>query len=174
MNKGIAGGLTMAAAGILISCSVLFSGCDACPAKEWGQQEEKSQEPMISEADCMSYIKQANVFFEGGKAVIGFYDQEAAMEFTERQPLVVQLEHVPGKIVLKNVSDSVFERQSVITSGPAVGDIVMDVNKRYIAICCEPMTASPGLVPLGHVISGMENLERMEGIFDVFVTAHTK
>lgn len=46
--------------------------------------------------DAGPYAAKTRLSFEGGHAVLGLYDTPAALELSERQPLVVPLQHKDG------------------------------------------------------------------------------
>lgn len=117
------------------------------------------------------YVRQIDVAFEGGRTRIGLLDEEAAMEFVERQPSSIQLERKPERIVVVGVSDNVFQGVHGGVEAPVIGDVVMDIQAKEVFICCRDMDASDGRVLLGHVTSGIEPLSRMNGTFEVFVMA---
>lgn len=134
----------------------------------WGQSDSGTVEEQVIVAAPVQqeYKRQLALAFEGGRARIGLFDDEAAMEFAERQPLAIQLERKPERIIIQAVPDSVFQRAGTGVEEPVIGDIVMDVGTKEIFICCRDMEASAGRVLLGHVISGIEPLSRMDGMFE--------
>ena len=109
-----------------------------------------------------AYARQIDVAFEGGRARVGLLDEDAAMEFAERQP---------ERIVVAGVPDGVFQGTRGSVAAPVIGDVVMDVRAREVFICCRDMDASDGRVLLGHVTSGIEPLSRMDGTFEAFAMA---
>lgn len=130
-----------------------------------------AEEHDIFALDQSVYARQVDVAFEGGRACVGLFDEEAAMEFAERQPLSIQLERRADRIVVVGVPDGVFCRNHAGIEALAIGDIVMDVRAKEVFICCRNMDASDGRILLGHVVSGIEPLSRMEGTFEAFAMA---
>ena len=114
------------------------------------------------------YVRQLELALPGGgRSRIGLYDQEAALEFAERQPLALQLEGQDGKIMACHVPPALFQRSDTAAIAPAAGDIVFDAGKGEVFICCRAMERKENRVLLGRVISGLENLSSMEGPFEV-------
>ncbi len=156
-SKAIA--MALAAAAMVSLSTAVLSGC--IPSLSCPQQKKEA-------AIHAAYAKEVDLAFEGGHARIGLYDHEAAMEFAERAPLSVQLLRQPDKILLQGLPPSVFARQDSRTLTPVIGDIVMDVRNKDVALYCVDQQPTDGLIPLGHVLSGMEDLSRKDGIFEAF------
>lgn len=127
---------------------------------------------MTSEKGETPYVRQLELALPGGgRSRIGLYDQEAALEFAERQPLAIQLEGRDGKIVACHVPPALFQRGDTAAIAPAAGDIVFDVGEGEVFICCRTMERKENRILLGHVISGLENLSCREGPFEVLALA---
>ena len=135
----------------------------------WGDATEE-QVVVIAPVQPV-YARQMDVAFEGGRARVGLFDEDAAIEFAERQPLSIQLERKPERIVVVGVPDGVFQGPVGGVEAPVIGDVVMDVHAKEVFICCRDMEASDGRILLGHVTSGIEPLSRMDGAFEAFAMA---
>lgn len=159
MHKKAAVLLTAAALLVAAGTAVVLGSCSG------GSQDETMQ---VLGPQQQAYVRQLDLAFAGGHAVIGLYDQEAALEFAERQPLAVQLVRQPEKIILPGLPDSVYARQDTQTLAPAIGDIVMDTQTKEVYICCRDMDSRDGRILLGHVVSGLELLSQQHGTFEAF------
>lgn len=112
--------------------------------------------------------RQLSLFFEGGKARISLLNEDAVLEFDERQPLTIQLERKADRICVQPLPDEIFQHRKTSIARPEVGDIIIDVYAKEVFICCREMEAAPGRLLLGHVTSGMEDLSCIDGTFEVF------
>lgn len=102
--------------------------------------------------DADAYASKTRLSFEGGHAVLGLYDTPAALELAERQPLVVPLQRRDGRIVLPDMP-------------PKIGDIAFDTTTQELVIFCQPEDTVSTLIPVGHVIGGMNYLLQTDGDF---------
>lgn len=152
----------------IIGAAVLVSAfCAFGP----GRADATEEQVVVIAPVQPAYARQIDMAFEGGRARVGLLDKEAAMEFAERQPLSIQLERKPERIVVAGVPDGVFQGTRGGVEAPVIGDVVLDVQAKEVYICCRDMDASDGRVLLGHVTSGIEPLSRMDGAFEAFAMA---
>lgn len=153
--------------GIIGAAVVVSAFCAFGP----GRADATEEQVVVIAPIQPAYARQIDVAFEGGRARVGLLDEEAAMEFAERQPLSIQLERKPERIVVAGVPDGVFQGIRGGVEAPVIGDVVLDVQAKEVYICCRDMDASDGRVLLGHVTSGIEPLSRMDGAFEAFAMA---
>ena len=147
--------------GIIGAAVVVSAFCVFGP----GRADATEEQVVVIAPVQPAYARQIDVAFEGGRTRVGLLDEEAAMEFAERQPLSIQLERKPKRIVVAGVPDGVFQGTRGGVEAPVIGDVVLDVQAKEVYICCRDMDASDGRVLLGHVTSGIEPLSRMDGAF---------
>lgn len=120
--------------------------------------------------DAHSYVAESRLSFEGGYAVLGLYDTPAALEFSERQPLVVPLQRQGNRIVLPGLPPVVGSNEDVTGIKPDIGDIAFDTQIQSLVIFCQKEDPSPNLIPVGHVTGGMNYLLQMQGAFEGYLT----
>lgn len=115
--------------------------------------------------DADAYASKTRLSFEGGHAVLGLYDTPAALELAERQPLVVPLQRRDGRIVLPDMPPVVLSDADKTEMTPKIGDIAFDTTTQELVIFCQPEDTVSTLIPVGHVIGGMNYLLQTDGDF---------
>ncbi|MCI7059739.1 MAG: cyclophilin-like fold protein [Megasphaera elsdenii] len=101
---------------------------------------------------------------------MGLYDTPAALEFSERQPLVIPLQRQGNRIVMTGLPQVVVPNQNMIGMKPDIGDIAFDVNTQSLVIFCQKEEPAPNLIPVGHVTGGMNYLLQTQGDFEGYLT----
>ena len=115
--------------------------------------------------DAGPYAAKTRLSFEGGHAVLGLYDTPAALELSERQPLVVPLQHKDGRIVLPDMPPVVLSDADKTEMTPKIGDIAFDTTTQELVIFCQPEDTVSTLIPVGRVLGGMNYLLQTDGEF---------
>ena len=110
--------------GIIGAAVVVSAFCAFGP----GRADATEEQVVVIAPIQPAYARQIDVAFEGGRARVGLLDEEAAMEFAERQPLSIQLERKPERIVVAGVPDGVFQGTHGRVEAPVIGDVVLDVQ----------------------------------------------
>lgn len=158
----------LAALGLMTAVFLFFlTGYVHC--KQAGSQPPVGHTAFIF-GDAHSYVAESRLSFEGGYAVLGLYDTPAALEFSERQPLVVPLQRQGNRIVLPGLPPVVVPHEDATGMKPDIGDIAFDVNTRSLVIFCQKEEATPNLIPVGHVVGGMNYLLQTQGNFEGYLT----
>ena len=93
----------------LMTAVFLFFLTGYVHCKQGGSQPPAGHNAFIF-GDAHSYVAESRLSFEGGYAVLGLYDTPAALEFSERQPLVVPLQRQGNRIVLAGLPPAVAGR----------------------------------------------------------------
>lgn len=153
-----------AAMAIVLTAAFVLGGCSSVCQ---GNNAAASQVRPLSPTG-QPYARQADIAFEGGEAVIGLYDDEVSREFSERQPLTLSLQRLPDRIILPAAADAWFERTDGRTITPSIGDVVMNMDTREIAVYCQDGAPVNRGILLGHIVSGIEALSRKDGQFEIF------
>ena len=83
----------------------------------------------------------------------------------ERQPLVVPLQRRDGRIVLPDMPPVVLSDADKTEMTPKIGDIAFDTTTQELVIFCQPEDTVSTLIPVGHVIGGMNYLLQTDGDF---------
>lgn len=114
--------------GIIGAAVVVSAFCAFGP----GRADATEEQVVVIAPVQPAYARQIDVAFEGGRARVGLLDKEAAMEFAERQPLSIQLERKPERIVVAGVPDGVFQGTRGGVEAPVIGDVVLDVQAKEV------------------------------------------
>lgn len=153
----------------LITAVFLFFLTGSVPCKQAGSQPTVGHNAFIF-GDAHSYVVESRFSFEGGHAILGLYDTPAALEFSERQPLVIPLQRQGNRIVMTGLPQVVVPNQNMIGMKPDIGDIAFDVNTQSLVIFCQKEEPAPNLIPVGHVTGGMNYLLQTQGDFEGYLT----
>lgn len=153
----------------LITAVFLFFLTGYVHCKQVGNQPPAGHNAFIF-GDAHSYVAESRLSFEGGYAVLGLYDTPAALEFSERQPLVVPLQRQGNRIVLPGLPPAVVPAEDVTGMKPDIGDIAFDTNTQSLVIFCQKEEPAPNLIPVGHVVGGMNYLLQTQGDFEGYLT----
>lgn len=109
--------LAVTAAVLVLGGAVAFTGCAKEADTTCTQKQTTAAAVQPVGPNGQAYLRQFNLAFEGGTAVIGLYDEEAVREFAERQPLSIPLQRLPDRIIITPaLPDTVFGR----TDGTAI------------------------------------------------------
>lgn len=163
--------LAVTAAVLVLGGAVAFTGCAKEADTTCTQKQTTAAAVQPVGPNGQAYLRQFNLAFEGGTAVIGLYDEEAVREFAERQPLSIPLQRLPDRIIITPaLPDTVFGRTDGTAITLAVGDIIMNTDTKEIALYCQDEGSVSHGILLGHVISGLEVLSQKDGTFEGFAT----
>lgn len=123
----------------------LFDGVYELPAGKFAGVQGNSA---FIFGDAGPYAAKTRLSFEGGHAVLGLYDTPAALELSERQPLVVPLQHKDGRIVLPDMPPVVLSDADKTEMTPKIGDIAFDTTTQELVIFCQPEDTVSTLIPV--------------------------
>lgn len=115
------------------------------------------------------FIDKTKVTFDGGEAVIGLYDDTATREFMEWQPIVFTMEHTDGMIQMTGFPEATFQRDKEKGLTPRTGDIALNLEKKSVIIYLQDKEHSDDLIPIGRVVSGIEDLSATKGVFQAYL-----
>lgn len=115
------------------------------------------------------FIDKTKVTFDGGEAVIGLYDDTATREFMEWQPIVFTMEHAGGMIQMTGFPEETFLRDKENGLTPRTGDIALNLANKSVIIYLQDKEHSDDLIPIGRVVSGIEDLSATKGVFQAYL-----
>lgn len=100
--------------------------------------------------------------FEGHEAVVLLDDHPASRRFVEMLPLTVTFEDFNGTEKIAYLPEKLDTRQSPTSCDPEEGSFTYYAPWGNLAVFYRDFRHSSGLVPLGRVESGMEQLSAVE------------
>lgn len=133
-------------------------------------QDFVAPRPVIYPAASDGMPTKARISFAQGHAVLEFYDTPMTWEFTERQPIVLQLERQGDHIVLPGIPPINTAAPDQQGMAPEMGDIALNKQSLEVVIFCKKEAWSNDWIPLGRVIGGMKYLLQTKGTFQVYAT----
>ena len=135
---------------IMILCLLLlyFGMASVCHAEEAGKRKVR-------------------LLFAGQEAVVVLDDHPAAEDFVSMLPLTATFEDFNRIEKIAYLPRKLQTQGSPSSCDPSAGTFAYYAPWGNLAVFCHDFRYSNGLVPLGHVESGLENLAQMQGDFSV-------
>ena len=112
---------------------------------------------------------QLRLTFGGGEAVIALEDNATTRDFLTMLPATLTFEDYAGSEKISYLTRELSTEDAPASYDPQVGDVTLYAPWGNLAIFYGDAGSSSGLVPMGHVESGLEFLSAMDGEFEVSV-----
>ena len=107
--------------------------------------------------------------FAGGEAVIALEDNATTRDFLTMLPATLTFEDYAGSEKISYLDRELSTADKPASYDPQIGDVTLYAPWGNLAIFYGDAGSSSGLVPMGRVVSGLEQLSAMEGEFEVSV-----
>lgn len=107
--------------------------------------------------------------FEGKEVVVLLRDNSAANSLLEQLPLTLKFEDYAGTEKISYPPEKLDIEKAPNNCTPLAGDLTYYAPWGNLAFFYKDYRNSNGLVPLGRIESGIENLEEINGNFSVIV-----
>ena len=120
-------------------------------------------------ADTEDTQTQLRLTFEGGEAVVVLEDNATTRDFLTMLPTTLTFEDYAGSEKISYLTQDLSTADAPANYDPQVGDVTLYEPWGNLAIFYGDAGSSSGLVPMGHVESGLELLSTMDGEFEVSV-----
>lgn len=120
-------------------------------------------------ADTEDTQTQLRLTFEGGEAIIVLEDNATTRDFLTMLPTTLTFEDYAGSEKISYLTQDLSTADAPANYDPQVGDVTLYEPWGNLAIFYGDAGSSSGLVPMGHVESGLELLSTMDGEFEVSV-----
>lgn len=114
------------------------------------------------------------IHYTGGSCLVDLTDQEAALELTERQPLMLHIRQNPGRFIITGVPDSYFTRTDGTSGKPVDGDFVLDMEHKELVVFVGNGPKLENMVLLGRVYDVIDETVPQTPEFDVFLQTAKK
>lgn len=125
-------------------------------------------------ADTEDTQTQLRLTFEGGEVVVVLEDNATTRDFLTMLPTTLTFEDYAGSEKISYLTQDLSTADAPATYDPQVGDVTLYGPWGNLAIFYGDAGSSSGLVPMGHVKSGLELLSTMDGEFEVSVAVMEK
>ena len=124
----------------------------------------------LPEASAAAEQTQLRLTFPGGEAVVALDDNATARDFLSMLPATLTFEDYAGSEKISYLNRDLSTEGAPASYDPQVGDVTLYEPWGNLAIFYGDAGSSSGLVPMGHVVSGLELLSGMDGEFEVSVS----
>ena len=125
-------------------------------------------------ADTEDTQTQLRLTFEGGEVVVVLEDNATTRDFLTMLPTTLTFEDYAGSEKISYLTQDLSTADAPATYDPQVGDVTLYGPWGNLAIFYGDAGSSSGLVPMGHVKSGLELLSTLDGEFEVSVAVMEK
>ncbi len=132
--------------------------------------KQNSQDSVIdNEGDAFMEDVKVKLTFNNEVAIVNMYDNPTSRDFLSQLPLTITLEDYAGTEKISYLSKKLSTEEAPSGSDPSVGDFAYYAPWGNLAIYYKDFGYSNGLITLGKIESGLENLETMKDNFTVHV-----
>jgi hypothetical protein len=120
-----------------------------------------------NEGDAFMEDVKVKLTFNNEVAIVNMYDNPTSRDFLSQLPLTITLEDYSGTEKISYLSKKLSTEEAPSGSDPSVGDFAYYAPWGNLAIYYKDFGYSNGLILLGKIESGLENLEKMKDNFTV-------
>lgn len=132
--------------------------------------KQNSQDSVnYNEGDAFMQNVKVKLTFNNEVAIVNMYDNPTGRDFLSQLPLTITLEDYAGTEKISYLSKKLSTEEAPSGSDPSVGDFAYYAPWGNLAIYYKDFGYSNGLITLGKIESGLENLETMKDNFTVHV-----
>ena len=139
---------------VILCFILLYSGLISS-----SQAEETSNAPI-----------RIRLLFAGQKAVVVLNNHPAVQDFVSMLPMTITFEDYNGIEKIGYLPRELRHEGSPSSCDPSVGTFAYYAPWGNLSVFYRDFRHSNGLIPLGHVESGMDQLTNMQGSFTVHLT----
>jgi hypothetical protein len=130
--------------------------------------KQNSQDSVTdNEGDAFMEDVKVKLTFNNEVAIVNMYDNPTSRDFLSQLPLTITLEDYGGTEKISYLSKKLSTEEAPSGSDPSVGDFAYYAPWGNLAIYYKDFRYSNGLILLGKIESGLENLEKMKDNFTV-------
>ncbi|MFB3162500.1 cyclophilin-like fold protein [Neobacillus sp. 179-J 1A1 HS] len=130
--------------------------------------KQNSQDSVTdNEGDAFMEDVKVKLTFNNEVAIVNMYDNPTSRDFLSQLPLTITLEDYSGTEKISYLSKKLSTEEAPSGSDPSVGDFAYYAPWGNLAIYYKDFGYSNGLILLGKIESGLENLEKMKDNFTV-------
>lgn len=130
--------------------------------------KQNSQDSVIdNEGDAFMEDVKVKLTFNNEVAIVNMYENPTSRDLLSQLPLTITLEDYSGTEKISYLSKKLSTEEAPSGSDPSVGDFAYYAPWGNLAIYYKDFGYSNGLILLGKIESGLENLEKMKDNFTV-------
>ena len=108
--------------------------------------------------------------FDGGEAVVVLEDNETVRDFVALLPADFSFEDYAGSEKISYLDQALSTADAPASYDPRPGDVTLYAPWGNLAVFYADAGSASGLVPMGRVVSGLEQLSGMDGTFAVSIS----
>ena len=124
----------------------------------------------LPESSNAAVQTQLRLTFSDGEAVVALDDNATVRDFLAMLPATLTFEDYAGSEKISYLTQALSTEDAPDRYDPQVGDVTLYAPWGNLAIFCGDAGSSSGLIPMGHVVSGLDLLSHMEGEFEVSIS----
>ena len=144
-----------------------FSGSASDSAVASWVESLELPEPAGDAEDTQTRLR---LTFEGGEAVVVLEDNATTRDLLAMLPATLTFEDYAGTEKISYLTQDLSTADAPASYDPQAGDVTLYAPWGNLAIFYGDAGSASGLVPMGHVESGLELLSAMDGTFEVSVS----
>lgn len=131
--------------------------------------EQNSQDSSIDNGGAIMEDVKIKLMFNNEEVIVNMYDNPTSRDFLTKLPLTITLEDYAGTEKISYLSKKLSTEEAPSGSDPSIGDFAYYAPWGNLAIYYKDFGYSNGLIKLGKIESGLENLETMKENFTVYI-----
>lgn len=149
-----------------------FNGSDSqATVTSWVEGLElPSLDTALDKREDTSAATRIRLSFDGKEAIITLNDNATSKDFLTMLPATFIFQDYASSEKISYLSRALSSQEQASIYEPTVGDVALYEPWQNLAIFYRAGAASSGLIPMGHVESGLDQLAAMAGQFEVSVT----
>lgn len=160
---------------LVLAAAVVFLAGAGCISPEHPEQPDVPAETKIPAAETATPTmgehasSRIRMNFDDRAVIAELYDNPAAEDLRSMLPLALTFRDYNGAEKIAYPPRAPDTADAPAGHDPAAGDVPLYASWGNIAIFYHDSPYASGLVPLGHITSGLENLTAMSGEFSATV-----
>lgn len=163
----------------LMGLAIMAAGCGteaanrAAGAETSGSAQAASGKDQTISSDAVRpfRITKIRLIFDGGEAVAELYDNPTSRDLVSMLPLTLNFKDFNGTEKIAYPPRKLSTEKAPEGFDPSEGDLTLYAPWGNLAIFYHDFRYSQGLVPIGHITSGLEAIAKMNGEFTVRIEA---
>lgn len=173
MNRLLAVFLALMGFSIMVAgCSTEAANSNAGAESSGGAKTASGKvQTMSSNAVKPSQVAKIRLSFDGGDAVAELYDNPTNRDLVSMLPLTMSFKDFNGTEKIGYPPRGLSTEKAPEGFEPSEGDLTLYAPWGNLAIFYHDFRYSKGLVPIGHITSGIEGLAKKSGDFTVRIEA---
>lgn len=164
---------------LMVGVSITLAGCGTGIAKDHTVMDKSTKDQATSDIIAtpsdntfkLSQTTKIRLRFDGGEAIAEVYDNPTSRHLVSMLPLTLSFKDFNGTEKIAYPLRALSTEKAPEGFEPSEGDLTLFAPWGNLAIFYHSFRYSKGLVPIGHFVSGLDLLAKMNGDFTVRIEA---